>query len=191
MWSPVHERKKPFQWKLCNQSLAKDIIILCKCELCGKVFTNIELLHYQYCLHFRGLFKIKLDMFLDNKRFACLKTFSNTESQLLHIGVYHGVIDEILKMEGLIVLPDSVNTRTLAPSVVPVPSSIPSSTNSSTISTSFTTSTLSAIKAPSIPARPGPGSLPSHCNYGLELKFADYNNEASNCSSSTAVDAGE
>ena len=113
-----------------------------KCELCGKVFTNIELLHYQYCLHFRGLFKIKLDMFLDNKRFACLKTFSNTESQLLHIGVYHGVIDEILKMEGLIVLPDSVNTRTLAPSVVPGPSSIPSSTTSSTISTSFTTSTL-------------------------------------------------
>ena len=72
-----------------------------KCEICGKDFTNIKLLRYHYCLHFSGLLEKKLDMFLDNKRFPCLKTFANIQNQLLHIGAYHGIIDEILKMEGI------------------------------------------------------------------------------------------
>merc|ERR1719334_1188833 len=107
-----------------------------KCQKCGKLFFRLTQLRYHYCSHFFGLLKKRFDhMFDDNKCLLCLKTFKTPRYLFVHIGVSHGKIDEILKMKGLTVRSDPVNTRTVAPSVITGPSSVPSSTASSIIST--------------------------------------------------------
>ena len=55
---------------------------------------------------FRGLLKKKYaELFEDNKCLMCQKTFANSGRLLLHIGVQHDKINEILKSKGLRVLP--------------------------------------------------------------------------------------
>jgi len=77
-----------------------------KCEKCYKGFPSLTLLRYHYCSHFRGLLKKKYaELFEDNKCLMCQKTFANSGRLLLHIGVQHDKINEILKSKGLRVLP--------------------------------------------------------------------------------------
>ena len=161
-----------------------------KCEKCDKGFASITLLRYHYCSHFRGLLKKRFDhMFLDNKCLSCLKTFSNPGRLLLHIGVQHDKINEILKMKGLTVLPpwttlpldeetllphqtkteprdstsDSVNSSTPTPAgtATPVQTSVLSLTTSSTISTISTISTTSASSAIKAPSIFAPPGPPA------------------------------
>ena len=60
---------------------------------------------------FRGLLKKKYaELFEDNKCLMCRKTFANSGRLLLHIGVQHDKINEILKSKGLRVLPPFMTT---------------------------------------------------------------------------------
>jgi len=82
-----------------------------KCEKCYKGFPSLTLLRYHYCSHFRGLLKKKYaELFEDNKCLICQKTFANSGRLLLHIGVQHDKINEILKSKGLRVLPPFMTT---------------------------------------------------------------------------------
>ena len=67
-----------------------------------------------FCLNnvlFRGLLKKKYaELFEDNKCLICQKTFANSGRLLLHIGVQHDKINEILKSKGLRVLPPFMTT---------------------------------------------------------------------------------
>jgi len=82
-----------------------------KCEKCYKGFPSLTLLRYHYCSHFRGLLKKKYaELFEDNKCLMCQKTFANSGRLLLHIGVQHDKINEILKSKGLCVLPPFMTT---------------------------------------------------------------------------------
>ena len=66
--------------------------------------------HNAYVL-FRGLLKKKYaELFEDNKCLICQKTFANSGRLLLHIGVQHDKINEILKSKGLRVLPPFMTT---------------------------------------------------------------------------------
>jgi len=77
-----------------------------KCEKCFKGFPSLTLLRYHYCSHFRGLLKKKYaELFEENKCLLCQKTFANSGRLLLHIGVQHDKINEILKSKGLRILP--------------------------------------------------------------------------------------
>ena len=77
-----------------------------KCEKCTKGFPSLTLLRYHYCSHFRGLLKKRFSsLFEDNKCLSCGKTFANSGRLLLHIGVQHDKINEILRLKGMTVLP--------------------------------------------------------------------------------------
>jgi len=90
-----------------------------KCEKCYKGFPSLTLLRYHYCSHFRGLLKKKYaELFEDNKCLICQKTFANSGRLLLHIGVQHDKINEILKSKGLRVLPPFMTTVSTPDSAV-------------------------------------------------------------------------
>jgi len=77
-----------------------------QCEKCKKAFASMTLLRYHYCSHFRGILKKKFaNLFHDNKCLECAKTFPNHGRLLLHIGVQHDKINEILKSKGIAELP--------------------------------------------------------------------------------------
>ena len=77
-----------------------------QCEKCNKAFASMTLLRYHYCSHFRGILKKKFaNLFHDNKCLECAKTFPNPGRLLLHIGVQHDKINEILKSKGIGELP--------------------------------------------------------------------------------------
>eukprot|EP00092_Neocalanus_flemingeri_P037533 GFUD01040868.1.p1 GENE.GFUD01040868.1~~GFUD01040868.1.p1 ORF type:complete len:645 (-),score=162.92 GFUD01040868.1:46-1980(-) len=77
-----------------------------QCEKCKKAFASLLLLRYHYCSHFRGILKKKFaNMFHDNKCLECYKIFANPGRLLLHIGVQHDKINDILKSKGITVLP--------------------------------------------------------------------------------------
>ena len=70
-------------------------------------------------LLFRGLLKKKYaELFEDNKCLICQKTFANSGRLLLHIGVQHDKINEILKSKGLRVLPPFMTTVSTPDSAV-------------------------------------------------------------------------
>ena len=69
------------------------------------------LLEHNVYVLFRGLLKKKYaELFEDNKCLICQKTFANSGRLLLHIGVQHDKINEILKSKGLRVLPPFMTT---------------------------------------------------------------------------------
>ena len=77
-----------------------------QCEKCRKAFASLTLLRYHYCSHFRSILKKKFaNLFDDNKCLECLKTFANPGRLLLHIGVQHDKINDILKSKGITQLP--------------------------------------------------------------------------------------
>merc|ERR1712013_923401 len=89
-----------------------------KCEKCFKGFPSLTLLRYHYCSHFRGLLKKKYaELFEENKCLLCQKTFANSGRLLLHIGVQHDKINEILKSKGLRILPPFMAANTSDDSV--------------------------------------------------------------------------
>jgi hypothetical protein len=76
-----------------------------KCEKCNKGFQSVTLLRYHYCSHFRGMLKKKYsNLFAGNKCLDCDKTFSNAGRLLLHIGVQHDKINEVLNCTVVYVL---------------------------------------------------------------------------------------
>jgi len=84
-----------------------------QCEKCKKAFASMTLLRYHYCSHFRGILKKKFaNLFHDNKCLECAKTFPNHGRLLLHIGVQHDKINEILKSKGIAELPPYSATAT-------------------------------------------------------------------------------
>ena len=74
----------------------------------------VHILYWVFFLNnvlFRGLLKKKYaELFEDNKCLICQKTFANSGRLLLHIGVQHDKINEILKSKGLRVLPPFMTT---------------------------------------------------------------------------------
>jgi len=88
-------------------SMAKDTEDLKnQCEKCKKAFASMTLLRYHYCSHFRSILKKRFaNLFEDNKCLECMKTFPNPGRLLLHIGVHHDKINEILKSKGIAELP--------------------------------------------------------------------------------------
>ena len=71
----------------------------------------VFLLEHNVYVLFRGLLKKKYaELFEDNKCLICQKTFANSGRLLLHIGVQHDKINEILKSKGLRVLPPFMTT---------------------------------------------------------------------------------
>jgi len=81
-----------------------------KCVKCNKGHASLTLLRYHYCSHFRGLLKKRFSsLFNDNKCLVCQKNFANSGRLLLHIGVQHDKINEILRLKGMPVLPPFVS----------------------------------------------------------------------------------
>jgi len=77
-----------------------------QCEKCPKSFASITLLRYHYCSHFRTVLKKRFaNMYNDDKCLVCAKTFPNPGRLLLHIGINHDKINEILKSKGITELP--------------------------------------------------------------------------------------
>ena len=77
-----------------------------QCEKCPKSFASITLLRYHYCSHFRTVLKKRFaNMYNDDKCLVCAKTFPNPGRLLLHIGINHDKINEILKTKGITELP--------------------------------------------------------------------------------------
>jgi len=160
-----------------------------KCEKCYKGFPSLTLLRYHYCSHFRGLLKKKYaELFEDNKCLMCQKTFANSGRLLLHIGVQHDKINEILKSKGLRVLPpfmtsvstvDSAAVSKIEPMESEPTKSAPSMLDSSTKTTlstsvvpaplitssstnnSSTITSTSAISTPDVPTIPTPPTGPA------------------------------
>merc|ERR1719341_1290219 len=161
-----------------------------KCEKCYKGFPSLTLLRYHYCSHFRGLLKKKYaELFEDNKCLICQKTFANSGRLLLHIGVQHDKINEILKSKGLRVLPhfmtsvsnlDSAAVSKIEPMesepTRSASSMLDSSTkttlntsvvpaplviNSSSPNISSTITSTSAISTPDVPTIPTPPTGPA------------------------------
>ena len=77
------------------------------CEKCSKPFSTVILLKYHYCSHFMSLLKKNFEHLLDSKNTCqeCKKNFQNSRRLLLHIGVNHDKINEILKSRGYKELP--------------------------------------------------------------------------------------
>ena len=77
------------------------------CEKCHKPFSTVILLKYHYCSHFMSLLKKNYEHLLDSKNTCqeCKKNFQNSRRLLLHIGVNHDKINDILKSRGLKTLP--------------------------------------------------------------------------------------
>ena len=85
-----------------------------RCERCNKGFTSLTLLRYHYCAHFRTLLKKRFASLYDrDKCLVCMKTFSNPGKLLLHIGIYHDKINEILKSKGISEIPSYIASSTL------------------------------------------------------------------------------
>ena len=75
------------------------------------ILCLVFLLEHNVYVLFRGLLKKKYaELFEDNKCLICQKTFANSGRLLLHIGVQHDKINEILKSKGLRVLPPFMTT---------------------------------------------------------------------------------
>ena len=80
-----------------------------KCEVknCNKPFSTVILLKYHYCSHFMSMLKKNHEHLLDNSNSCkdCKKNFQNSRRLLLHIGVNHDKINEILRSRGYKELP--------------------------------------------------------------------------------------
>ena len=93
-----------------------------KCVKCNKGFASLTLLRYHYCSHFRGLLKKRFSsLFNDNKCLVCQKNFANSGRLLLHIGVQHDKINEILRLKGMPVLPPFVTAGEGEHATTPAP----------------------------------------------------------------------
>ena len=73
------------------------------CEKCHKPFSTVILLKYHYCSHFMSLLKKNYEHLLDsnNNCQECKRTFQNSRRLLLHIGVNHDKINDILEYRGI------------------------------------------------------------------------------------------
>eukprot|EP00092_Neocalanus_flemingeri_P026307 GFUD01028520.1.p1 GENE.GFUD01028520.1~~GFUD01028520.1.p1 ORF type:complete len:657 (-),score=159.95 GFUD01028520.1:22-1992(-) len=144
-----------------------------QCEKCKKAFASLLLLRYHYCFHFRGILKKQFaNMFHDNKCLECYKIFANPGRLLLHIGVQHDKINDILKSKGITELPPfsataaalggdeaSVNTGNIHQ-----PSPVVASDDDTTekVSKSQEIASLRDIKnIPLISTQPEPSNLPA------------------------------
>jgi hypothetical protein len=97
-----------------------------QCKKCQKAFDNLMHLRSHYCLHFKMILKKKFNnLSPDNKCTECSKqpVFASSDRLLLHIGVHHRKIDEILKSKGINLPVNSQDLPMLKPSKVEVPSS--------------------------------------------------------------------
>jgi len=99
----THQPKHPINEDIKNieQEIGKN-----QCEKCKKGFASMTLLRYHYCSHFRTILKKRFaNLYDDDKCLVCLKTFPNPGRLLLHIGINHDKINEILRMKGITELP--------------------------------------------------------------------------------------
>merc|ERR1719323_608820 len=112
------------------------------CEKCDKPFSTMILLKYHYCSHFISVLKKNFEHLCDDNNTCphCKKTFDNSRRLLLHIGVNHDKINDILRSKGYKELPP----HSFSP---PQPSPSPSSTSEPT-STTTTSSSSSSPVAP-------------------------------------------
>lgn len=73
------------------------------CEKCKKVHETVLLLKYHYCSHYMNILRKRFLSLEDSKKntcFICKKTYPNSRRLLLHIGVNHDKINDILKLKG-------------------------------------------------------------------------------------------
>ena len=79
-----------------------------QCEKCKKVQETALLLKYHYCSHYMDVLRKRFDGHEDSKKnicFICKKTHPNNRRLLLHIGVNHDKINDVLKLKGFKQLP--------------------------------------------------------------------------------------
>jgi len=92
-----------------------------QCEKCPKGFTSLTLLRYHYCAHYRTVLKKRYASLYDtDKCLVCMKTFPNPGRLLLHIGINHDKINEILKSKGISELPPYSPSTTLDEGMEPL-----------------------------------------------------------------------
>ena len=120
-----------------------------KCQKCPKGFGSLTQLKYHYTQHFKTLLKSKYSNLItkDNKCKICSKQ-DEIGKLMLHVGVIHGKIEEILKARG-IKLPEDFSKETEKNKNVKNEPKIPS------------VSTPAAPVAP--PTQPGPSPAPNPC----------------------------
>ena len=73
------------------------------CEKCKKVHETSLLLKYHYCSHYMDILRKRFLSHDDSKKnacFICKKTYPNSRRLLLHIGVNHDKINDILRLKG-------------------------------------------------------------------------------------------
>jgi len=91
------------------------------CEKCNKGFTSLTMLRYHYCAHYRTVLKKRFASLYDrDKCLVCMKTFPNPGKLLLHIGINHDKINEILKSKGISELPPYSPSTTLDEGMEPL-----------------------------------------------------------------------
>jgi len=95
-----------------------------QCEKCHKGFASLTLLRYHYCAHYRTILKKRFASLYDSDRdkcLVCMKTFPNPGRLLLHIGIDHDKINEILKSKGISELPPCSTSATVDEGMEPSP----------------------------------------------------------------------
>ena len=141
------------------------------CRKCNKHFPTVMMLKNHYCGHFLSLIKKKFQS--SYKDLTCLenmcnKSFPSVQKLLVHIGVFHDRINQILKMKGIEELPPntmpSQNKTQIDIKNVPLiqPTSKPaakSQTPEKPITTSKPPKKVSP--APSTPVAPEPPQTPA------------------------------
>ena len=78
-----------------------------ECQKCYKQFETVILLKYHYSSHFMSLLKKNYEHLMNSKNTCqeCKKNFQNSRRLLLHIGVNHDKVNDILKSRGFEALP--------------------------------------------------------------------------------------
>ena len=74
-----------------------------QCTLCNKTFKSAAPLGYHYCKHFsKDLQDLDIsDLVQDEKCLKCERKFFDKNAMLSHVGVKHGLINDILEAKGL------------------------------------------------------------------------------------------
>ena len=105
--APARQTEGETEPKLSETNLNSALNYQCEVKNCNKPFSTVILLKYHYCSHFMSMLKKNHEHLLDNSNSCkdCKKNFQNSRRLLLHIGVNHDKINEILRSRGYKELP--------------------------------------------------------------------------------------
>ena len=130
-----------------------------ECQKCKKLFPTILMLKNHYCGHFLSILKKKFQSSYSGLNcLECNKSFTSVNNLLVHIGIVHDKINQVLKMKKIPELPptehinthheDIKNVPLVQPDTAPTQSQRPDPAASAP---------LQATKTPSAPAEAAAG----------------------------------